>query len=144
MTGISALIARSSLGSPVRLVKLCIAGSRHLPFNPTLDDIHDAIDRMLAEHDIIPSEIVSGCAKGVDRAGIEWANAVGLPVKPFAVTPRDWQRYGKSAGPRRNAEMAKYADALLAFHDGKSPGTADMIQQMRHRKKPVRVVKVGR
>lgn len=142
MTDISALIARSSLAAPVRMVKLCIAGSRDLPFTPTLDDIHDAIDLMLSEYDIIPVEIVSGCARGVDKVGIAWANAVGLPVKPFAVTPADWKRYGKFAGPRRNAEMARYADALLAFHDGKSPGTRDMISQMRDRKKPVRVVRV--
>jgi hypothetical protein len=139
---IASLIAASSLAAPVRMVRLIIAGSRDLPSHPTLDDIHDAIDRMLVEYDIVPIEVVSGCARGVDRAGEQWAEAVGLPVKRFPVKPSDWRTYGKFAGPRRNNEMSVYGDALLAFHDGKSRGTADMIQQMRDRKKPVRVVKL--
>lgn len=45
----------------------------------------------------------------------------------------DWDRYGKSAGYRRNAEMAKFASeegnkgVLIAFWDGESRGTKNMI-----------------
>lgn len=41
--------------------------------------------------------------------------------------PADWNKYGKSAGYKRNEQMAIYADACLAFWDGKSKGTKHMI-----------------
>ena len=47
--------------------------------------------------------------------------------------PADWDKYGKSAGYRRNVEMAKFAiedqnkGLLIAFWDGKSRGTKWMI-----------------
>jgi glycerophosphoryl diester phosphodiesterase len=70
------------------------------------------------------SEIVSGRARGVDSLGEEWANRNRVPVKFF---PADWDRFGRSAGYRRNAEMAEYADALVAVWDGESKGTGHMI-----------------
>lgn len=134
----ASILARSSLGTQPRLVKLIIAGSRSLVVSD--HDIAGAMDRLLDAYDLIPSEIVSGNACGVDRCGEAYARSVGMSVKVFPVTPAEWQRYGKSAGHRRNAEMARYADALLAFWDGKSPGTSDMIRQMRGLKKPALVV----
>jgi hypothetical protein len=41
----------------------------------------------------------------------------------------------------RNAEMAQFADGLLAFWDGESRGTDNMIQQMKRLGKPVKVVR---
>jgi len=76
------------------------------------------------------TEVVSGTARGVDQGGELWASVQGRPVKRF---PADWDTYGKSAGHRRNAEMAKYADALVAIWDGKSRGTANMISEARKR-----------
>jgi hypothetical protein len=135
------LLRRSSVVEPVRVLRVIIAGSRGLL--PSADAIHNAFDRWHDDEGLIPGEIVSGNARGVDRAGEGWAAAVGLPIKRFPVTQQDWRTYGKSAGPRRNEEMSKYADALLAFHDGVSRGTLDMIDRMQARKKPVRVVRVG-
>lgn len=71
------------------------------------------------------TEVVSGCADGVDRLGEQWAQMAGIPVKRF---PAKWAAYGKAAGRQRNLEMAVYADALIAVWDGKSPGTRHMIQ----------------
>lgn len=70
--------------------------------------------------------VISGCALGVDTFGIRWAEERGLPVMRY---PADWDRYGKSAGPRRNSQMAVVADALVALWDGESPGTRHMIQE---------------
>lgn len=70
------------------------------------------------------TEVVSGHALGVDRAGEGYALLHGLKVTLFIP---DWERYGKSAGMIRNAEMANYADALIAIWDGKSRGTKNMI-----------------
>lgn len=69
-------------------------------------------------------EIVSGGAKGADRLGERFAKQYDIPVKLF---PANWDLYGKSAGYRRNKEMAEYADCLIAFWDGKSKGTGHMI-----------------
>jgi hypothetical protein len=70
------------------------------------------------------TEVVCGCARGADTGGEDWANSRNIPVIRF---PADWDRYGRSAGPRRNLQMAEYADALIAFPGGK--GTANMVQQ---------------
>ena len=44
------------------------------------------------------------------------------------VYPADWDTYGKRAGVIRNAQMLdKGADLVIAFWDGSSPGTKDMM-----------------
>jgi hypothetical protein len=69
-------------------------------------------------------EIVSGCANGADSLGEKYAKERGIKIRKF---PADWKGLGKKAGIIRNHEMGDYADALLAFWDGKSNGTKDMI-----------------
>jgi len=83
-----------------------------------------------------PTEIISGGAPGIDRLGELYAGANRIPCKVFSA---DWVAYGRAAGPRRNLEMAKYGDALLAIWDGKSPGTRNMIETMTRAQKPTRV-----
>jgi hypothetical protein len=70
-------------------------------------------------------EIVSGGAKGVDAMAEQFAQERNIPVKIF---PADWKAYGRAAGRTRNAQMAEYGTMLIAFWDGKSPGTKSMIQ----------------
>ncbi len=79
-------------------------------------------DKILKNYNNI--EIVSGAYKGGDLLGERYAVERNYPIKQF---PADWRRYGKSAGLKRNAEMAIYADALIAFWDGESKGTKNMI-----------------
>lgn len=71
------------------------------------------------------SEIVSGGSR-VDILGERWAKESNVAVKVFSA---EWDVYGKAAGPIRNAQMAKYADALIALWDGKSHGTSNMINE---------------
>lgn len=71
------------------------------------------------------SEVVSGCAQGADAMGERFARRYNIPIKEF---PANWSKHGNAAGPIRNAEMAKYAEALIAFWDGKSKGTTNMIE----------------
>lgn len=72
--------------------------------------------------------IVFGGAKGADLLGERFAKEYGFKLMRF---PADWKVYGKQAGPVRNRQMLNYAKeeqgALLAFWDGKSRGTKNMI-----------------
>lgn len=69
------------------------------------------------------SEVVSGHARGVDQMGERWAKEHGIPVRVF---PAEWGKYGKSAGPKRNLQMAEYAEAVILLWDGVSRGTRSM------------------
>lgn len=73
-------------------------------------------------------EIISGTARGADSLGERFAYNYKLKLKKF---PADWNTYGKSAGYRRNSDMAIYAKqdngVLIAFWDEKSKGTKHMI-----------------
>jgi hypothetical protein len=82
-------------------------------------------------------EVVSGCADGTDKMGERLA---GQCIWPIAKFPADWKTYGKSAGPMRNREMANHADALIAFWDGKSKGTKNMIEEANRRNLIVHVL----
>ncbi len=50
-----------------------------------------------------------------------------VPVAQVRVR-RDGTRYNAAAGMARNAWMAAYGTHLVAFWDGKSPGTRGMIR----------------
>lgn len=110
-------------------MKTIIAGSRGITsFGPVLDAIRSFPNEI--------TEVISGMAKGVDTSAIEWAHQNNLPVKCF---PAEWRKFGNSAGPIRNIEMANYADALIAVWDGKSKGTKHMISVMERQGKIVHV-----
>lgn len=83
-------------------------------------------------------EIVSGTAPGADRLGVRYADERDYGIKLF---PADWNAHGKSAGYKRNKEMAFYADGLIAFWDYESSGTHHMIKLAKSHGLNVRVVK---
>lgn len=80
--------------------------------------------------------IISGGAKGADKLGERYAHENRM--KCIYYYP-DWERYGKSAGPRRNSEMVKKADYVICFWDGKSRGTRSTIDFTKQMKKPLRI-----
>lgn len=84
--------------------------------------------------------IISGGARGADKCGEFTAKLHDIPCM---VIPADWDKYGRSAGFKRNHDMAAKADALLAFWDGKSRGTAHMIDVARKNSLIVEVIMVG-
>jgi len=67
----------------------------------------------------------SGAYKGTDLLGEKYAAKRHHKIKQF---PADWRRYEKSAGFKRNTQMATYADVLIAFWDGESKGTKKATQ----------------
>lgn len=104
-------------------MRVIIAGGRDYRFTP--EDIA-WLDSILAE--IGPfTEVISGGAAGADAEGEKWAASNGIPVKRFLA---DWDRYGRSAGPRRNEAMACYAGRgqLCILFDG-GRGTASMERE---------------
>ena len=70
--------------------------------------------------------VVHGGCSGVDAMADFWASSNELDAQKF---PADWEKHGKSAGPRRNQEMAKHATHCIAIWDGHSGGTRDMIEK---------------
>lgn len=81
--------------------------------------------------------IVSGMAPGADTMGYTFAVKHNVLTYQF---PADWITYGKRAGMLRNKEMGLFADGLLAFWDGQSKGTKQMIDYMQKLGKPVHVI----
>lgn len=72
--------------------------------------------------------VISGTAQGADTLGEIWAKKHGFGVQRF---PADWQTFGRRAGALRNRQMAEHADMCVAFWDGESKGTLNMIQTAR-------------
>ena len=101
-------------------MKVIIAGGRDF------GDYHKLVDvcGMLLVGPPGRYEVVSGGARGADTLGARYAREYGCALTSFLA---DWAKHGKSAGYVRNDQMAKYADGLIAFWDGKSRGTRHMI-----------------
>lgn len=122
-------------------MKIVIAGSRTFGDDPKHRDlcfsVMDTIREMRHNHgDEV--EVVSGTARGADKLGEEWARAHKLKLFLF---PADWEKFGKSAGYRRNEEMARFADAAVIFWDGHSRGSQHMINLARQYELRLKVVK---
>lgn len=114
-------------------MKLIIAGSRTIKLD--YDELRTILKEKLGnDWMFIVSEIVSGNAAGVDESGDDFAKNAYIKLTRF---PAQWVKYGKSAGPRRNLQMAEYADMLLLIWDGKSKGSANMKARMEGLGKPV-------
>lgn len=118
--------------------RVIVAGSR------TFEDyamLSETMDTLLKEkrktHDI---SIVCGKARGADTMGERYAKERGYAVLEF---PAKWAEHGKTAGPLRNEQMALNADALVAFWDGQSRGTENMISLAKKHglKTRVRIIK---
>ena len=99
--------------------RVIIAGSRKNGFSRK--DIYDTLDHYLGNQDII---VVSGGARGVDSIGEDWALHRN---KPYEVYNADWELYGRSAGYRRNVDMADISDECYVFISGDSRGSQHMV-----------------
>ena len=114
------------------MLKVIIAGGRDFT------DTQYAADSLvkLVEDNKLPDTftVISGNARGADKVGEYLAKLWDLPLEIY---PADWNQHGKSAGYIRNKQMADVADALVAFWNEKSKGTAHMINIMKQQHKPV-------
>lgn len=102
--------------------KIIIAGGRDFNDYTLLTKVcNEAIPRMAGDNTPV---IISGGAAGADSLGEQYAQENGIAIERH---PADWKKHVKAAGPIRNAEMAACADFLIAFWDGKSRGTQNMM-----------------
>lgn len=117
-------------------MKLIVAGGRD--FTDTNRMIAE-LQKLVESGEITDSpELVCGMARGADMLAYSlWANNK-MPIHNF---PANWDKYGKSAGYRRNQEMGEFADAAVCFWDGNSKGTKHMIDIMQKLNKPVYIVR---
>lgn len=116
--------------------RVIIAGGRNFYNYVTVKERCEYyLQNKLQTHNVI---IVSGHATGADELGERFAADHGLKCELY---PAEWDKYGPSAGPRRNAQMAEVADALIAFWDGKSRGTKNMIDTANKKDLQVAVVR---
>jgi hypothetical protein len=79
--------------------------------------VWNELSEMLREHGAV-TVVHGGCRTGGDRIADGWAHIQIRDGKNVTteIHDADWDRYGRAAGPRRNAEMVKAgADECLCF-----------------------------
>lgn len=119
------------------MMHIIIAGCRYFnDYSKVEKEVMNYIGPFIGKIDI---EIISGGATGADALGERFAKEHNLSLK---IIPADWKTYGRSAGPRRNEQMARIAGTLIAFWDGKSRGTKNMIDTARKLGLRVKVVTI--
>ena len=117
---------------------MCSSLSRRNAGSRTFTD-YQLLCQQLASDKHRITQVITGGARGADQLGYRWAWKHAIKHQLFRA---EWERFGKSAGVRRNHHMAQAGDVLVAFHVHNSPGTAHMIACMRALGKPVVIIQV--
>jgi hypothetical protein len=116
--------------------RVAIVGGRDFnDFDRLCKELDHLLNKRVKSHNVV---IVCGEAAGADQLGRRYAERRGFQIDSH---PALWDKHGKSAGFKRNAEMARVSDAVVAYWDGSSRGTEHMIQQSRRLNCIVRVRK---
>lgn len=120
--------------------RLGIVGSRRYPRLDAVDALLNRLYdwRQATGREIVivsgtePASMVSRRAPardGVDESAIRYARGIGLATEVYGVTAKEWKEHGKAAGPMRNTQLVNAVDALAAFWDLQSRGTADAVSK---------------
>ena len=119
------------------MIKVVIAGCRdYTNYDEAKLYIDFCLSNIRKENVIV---IISGCAAGADAIGERYAKENGFEVEKH---PADWKTYGRSAGPKRNRQMAQNCDLIICFWDGKSKGTMSLINYAQKHNKPIRIKRI--
>lgn len=101
-------------------MKVAVIGSRNF-------QDQDLLEKTLADLPI--TMIVSGGAKGADTLAEAYADRKGLEKKIFKP---EYDKYPPKVAPlMRNKTIVEKADAVVAFWDGSSKGTANAVDHAR-------------
>ena len=111
--------------------KIVVAGSRN--YN-NYEEAKIFISKCLKEQSDKDIVFISGNCRGTDMLGKRFAEEFGYNVEVY---PAEWSKYGKAAGPLRNKKMSEVCDFVICFWDGKSKGSATMIEFAKKLNKPV-------
>ena len=94
--------------------------------------------------------LVGDCPTGTDRIVREFVvRSDKLRIADLLVFPANWDRYGKSAGPRRNAEMVRQLTVYhangwqvraYAYPLGDSRGTQDCVKELQRAGIPTKIL----
>ena len=115
--------------------RVIVCGSRHWQDR---EAIADRLYDLSADSDNLNCVVVHGGAAGADRIAAQEALKLGLLVEAH---PARWEKHGKAAGPIRNREMGSLGAVLcIAFWDGRSQGTRDMIEVAGQNGIPVEII----
>ena len=106
-------------------MKIAIIGSRSI-FSADIERYASSAD-----------EIISGGAAGVDTLAAEYAKEHGLKLTVFLP---NYERYGRAAPIIRNREIVDYAEAVIAFWNGKSRGTLSTIKYAQKKGVPIKII----
>jgi hypothetical protein len=118
-----------------KVMRLIIAGGRDFT---DIELMTSKLDAILSKTDDDPITILSGTARGADQTGEVYARIRALSVEQY---PAQWDKYGKSAGYKRNSQMADQATHCVVFWDGKSKGSKHMIDLAQQKGLELRVVR---
>lgn len=114
-------------------MKLAIVGSRDfLDYAKFKEVMTEWIKKHKKPHCIISG---GGC-RGPDAMAITYAQEEDIKYK---VHPAEWNKYGLSAGPKRNTLIIQEADHVIAFPSLTSRGTLDSIRKAQLKRIPVEV-----
>lgn len=108
-------------------MKTIIAGSRGITD-------YNIVEQAVIESGFDITCVVSGMARGVDTLGEQWAIKNGINIQHF---PADWNKFKKSAGYIRNADMAKIAEALIVIILNDSRGSLHMLELAQKKNIPI-------
>jgi len=113
-------------------MKVAVVGSRN--FNDYVR-VKKAIDVIQSYVNI--ECIVSGGAKGADSLGAKYADENNIEKLIFLP---EWNKYGRSAGFKRNKLIIEACDFCIAFWDGKSKGTKHSIDLAKKLNKGLKII----
>lgn len=103
-------------------MKILVCGCRHWRDEKR---IYGVLENLHSKHGQFT--LIHGAAKGADSMAADWAKENQLYSIAY---PARWSEHGRKAGPIRNAAMLhEHPDLCVAFWDGISAGTADMIRK---------------
>lgn len=116
--------------------RILVTGSRQWPW-----ERYAVIARALFdEHEDGAVLVTGGCPTGADDLALAIWRANAGPTCTSEIHPADWDRYGRSAGPRRNQAMVDLgADVCLAFVLPGSRGTWDCVRKAKAAGIPTKV-----
>lgn len=118
------ILRARGMGGQVRRVddfqRVLVTGSRDFTDR---NAVHQDLTRVLEKFGRRPDQVVvvNGMARGLDTVARSAALELGMRVEDH---PAHWDRHGKAAGHKRNAEMvAAGARGAIAYPLGESRGT---------------------